>query len=306
MREFKGKSIIAFPSDYVAVDIETTGFDPSVDEIIELAAIRVVSDEPVDVFSSLVRPENPIPSFIRDLTGITNGMVAEASTVDDVLPQFCEFVGTDLVLGHNVSFDINFIYDTLMRHSNRAFKNDFVDLMRIARKIVPELENHRLQTVCCHFNVDTTGHHRGAKDCSMAIECFRNCKELARQKYGTIDEFTRTFEHHFWPKTTARDIHTTVDTFNEDSRLFNQVCVFTGALDGMTRAEAMQAVVNLGGRCSEGVTKETNYLVVGSLEYASGLKGAKSSKMLKAEEYLLRGKDIHIISEKTFADLLNE
>ncbi|MHB8071104.1 MAG: exonuclease domain-containing protein [Candidatus Cryosericum sp.] len=305
-REFKGKSLIAFPSDYVAVDIETTGFDPSVDEIIELAAVRVVNDEPIDAFSSLVRTRNPIPSFIRDLTGITDGMVAKAPPVDDVLPQFCGFVSTDLVLGHNVNFDINFIYDTLMEHSSRAFENDFVDLMRITRKMVPELEDHRLQTVCRHFNVDTTGHHRGAKDCNMAVECFRKCKELARQKYSTIDEFIGTVERQFWPKATARDIHATVGAFDEDSPLFNQVCVFTGALDGMTRVEAMQAVVNLGGRCGDGVTKETNFLVVGSLEYSSGLKGTKSSKMLKAERYLLKGKDIHIISDKTFVDLLNE
>jgi DNA polymerase-3 subunit epsilon len=140
----------------------------------------------------------------------------------------------------------------------------------------------------------------------MAIECFRNCKELAMQKYGTIDEFIGAFERHYWPKVMAKNIQAAVGAFNEDNPLFNQVCVFTGALEGMTRAEAMQAVVNLGGKCGDGVTKETNYLVVGSLEYSSGLKGAKSSKMLKAEKYLLEGQDIHTISERTFVDLLNE
>jgi len=114
MRESKGRSIIAFPSGYVALDIETTGLDPSVDEIIELAAIRVRDGVRADTFASLVKPRNTISGFITELTGITNDMVSGAPRVESILPQFCEFIGGDVVVGHNVNFDINFIYDALM------------------------------------------------------------------------------------------------------------------------------------------------------------------------------------------------
>jgi DNA polymerase-3 subunit epsilon len=302
MRESKGRGIVGFPSNYVVLDIETTGLDPSVDEIIELAAIRVMDDVRTDTFNSLVRPTNPISGFITELTGITNDMVSRAPRVEDILPQFCEFLGGDVVVGHNVNFDINFIYDNLMKCSNRLFGNDFIDLLRIARKTLPRLENHRLETICRQFAVDTTAHHRGMKDCDMANECFRHCRELAVQSFGNIDEFINMFGH----KVTAKGIMAAKDEFDEEHPLFNQVCVFTGTLVGMERREAMQAVVNVGGRCSDQVTKETNYLIVGSLEYSSNMKGDKSSKILKAEKYLLKGQDIKVISQNTFEDLLNE
>ena len=112
IREFKGKSIIDFPSKYVVLDIETTGLDPSYNKIIELSAIRVVNNAEVDSFSSLVKPINPIDDFITGLTGITNDMVLEAPSIEDVLPQFCEFVGGNVIVGHNVNFDI--LYDNLL------------------------------------------------------------------------------------------------------------------------------------------------------------------------------------------------
>lgn len=302
MRESKGKSIIALPSDYVALDIETTGLDPSVDEIIELAAIRVRDGVRADTFASLVKPRNTISGFITELTGITNDMVSGAPRVESILPQFCEFIGGDVVVGHNVNFDINFIYDNLMQCSHRVFGNDFIDLLRIARKTLPELENHRLDTICRHFAVDTTAHHRGMRDCDMANECFQHYREVVAQRFGSTDEFIRMFGH----KVMARDMTAAKDHFNEEHPLFNQVCVFTGTLEGMERREAMQVVVNAGGRCSDQVTKETNYLIVGSLEYSSNIRGNKSSKILKAEKYVLKGQDIKVISQSTFADLLNE
>ena len=72
-------------------------------------------------------------------------MVSKAPSIEDILPQFCEFVGGDVIVGHNVNFDINFIYDNLMECSNKAFENEFIDLLRIARKTLPELKNHKLK-----------------------------------------------------------------------------------------------------------------------------------------------------------------
>jgi len=306
IRELKGKSIIDFPSEYVVLDIETTGLDPSYDEIIELSAIRVVDDIQVNSFSSLVKPINQIDDFITGLTGITNDIVSKAPSIEDILPQFCEFVGENVIVGHNVNFDINFIYDNLMECSNKAFENEFIDLLRIARRTLPELKNHKLKTLAEHFEVDTTGAHRGIKDCNMTNECFRYCKETAIRRFETIDKFVTSFSKHAGNKVMAKDITATNYEFNEEHPLFNQVCVFTGTLGKMVHKEAMQSVVNVGGKCGDGLTKKTNYLIVGSLEYSSNIKGDKSSKIMKAEKYILEGLDIKIISENTFVDLLNE
>ena len=144
IRDQKGKSLLEFPTSYVAIDIETTGLDPHFDEIIELAAIRIQDGIETDRFQSLVNPECEINEFIEDLTGITNAMLAEAPTLETALPQFLAFVGKEVVVGHNVNFDINFLYDRAENLNLGPFSNDFVDTMRISRKLYPDLKHHTL------------------------------------------------------------------------------------------------------------------------------------------------------------------
>ena len=107
----KGESLIDFPSDYTIVDIETTGLSPQQCEIIEISALKIRNDKIKAKFSTLVKPEGLIGRFITKLTGITNLMVENAPKIDKVLPKFLEFAGNDCIIGHNVNFDINFIYD---------------------------------------------------------------------------------------------------------------------------------------------------------------------------------------------------
>lgn len=97
-RTREGKSLLESLDTYVAVDIETTGLDPSWDEIIELGAIKVQNGSAVEEFQSLVKPNNPIDAFITDLTGITHEMLAEASSIGDALPSFLDFVGDQPVV----------------------------------------------------------------------------------------------------------------------------------------------------------------------------------------------------------------
>jgi len=305
IREHKGKSIIDFPSNYVVVDIETTGLDTLYDAIIELSAIQVIDNIQVDCFSSLVKPMGLIDDFITNLTGITNDMVSKAPNIKDILPQFHEFIGDSVVVGQNVNFDINFIYDNLINCSDKVFDNNFIDLLRISRKALPDLENHKLGTVANYFNIDTVGSHRGMKDCTITKECFLDCKDKAIKKFGSIEDFIKLFNGHSY-SSTSKDIKATTNLLNENHLLFNQICVFTGTLGNMVRKDAMQAVVNVGGKCNDGLTKRTNYLIVGSLEYCSTIKGNKSSKIIKAEKYIVEGQDIKIISENTFIDLFTE
>jgi DNA polymerase-3 subunit epsilon len=111
IREGKGKSLLEAFDTYVAVDIETTGLDPSWDEIIEIGAIRVINGTAAKEYQSLVRPSNPIDTFITELTGITNEMLVNAPEITTVLPGFLEFGGNLPIIAHNANFDINFIYD---------------------------------------------------------------------------------------------------------------------------------------------------------------------------------------------------
>ena len=174
----KGNLVEGFPSDYTVVDIETTGLSPEKCEIIEISAIKVKNDEIVDTFSMLVKPSKKINSFIMNLTGITNEMVALAPKIKDVLPHFLNFVGDDYILGHNVNFDINFIYDNLKRFCKKEFSNDYIDTMRLSRKHC-DLAKHNLKTIAKHYNISLEGHHRALTDCAITYQVYKNIKRDA-------------------------------------------------------------------------------------------------------------------------------
>ena len=132
-------------SNYVVIDVETTGLDPEKDRIIELAAVRVVRNEVVDTFSSLVNPDFEISGFISNLTGITNDMLADAPRIQDILPTYLDFIGDAVVLGHNVVFDVKFLHCACMRCFSDGFPNNFADTLRWSRRLFPEYRSHKLK-----------------------------------------------------------------------------------------------------------------------------------------------------------------
>ncbi len=111
-RVFKGTSLLESLENYVVVDIETTGYSPDFDEIIELGALKIENNIVIAQFQTLIKPEEMIISeFITEKTGITNEMVKDAPSLYDVLGKYVNFIGDNIVIGHNVNFDINFLYD---------------------------------------------------------------------------------------------------------------------------------------------------------------------------------------------------
>lgn len=300
-RRDKGKSIISNPTNYVIIDIETTGLDPEYCEIIELAAIKYENNKEIARFHSLVKPDYEIDSFITSLTGITNEMVKNSPKLSEVILDFYNFLKDEILIGHCVYFDINFIYDALEKE-NIILSNDYINIMRFSNKILPQLENQKLNTISSHYNV-TLPNHRALTDCVATNECYQKLLQDINTKYSTFEEFRKAFSYK---STRAKDITTTTTVFNEDHPLYNKTCVFTDTLKHFVRKDAMQLVVNLGGFCKDNVTKDTNYLILGNLEYSSNVKDGKSNKLKKAETYILDGKELEIISENVFLDLLSE
>lgn len=176
-RKFKGKSLFAFPTDYTVVDIETSGLSSEACEIIEVSALRYRDETQVGSFSTLIKPSRPLDWFIINLTGITDEMVENAPDIKDVMAAFYEFVGDDIIIGHNVNFDVNFLYDNLWRHNGLVLDNDFVDTLRLARKALPQLSNHKQTTVAEYFGVRTDGAHRALRDCEICNACYLNLKK---------------------------------------------------------------------------------------------------------------------------------
>lgn len=278
-RAEKGKSLLILPTTYTVVDLETTGLDPQWNDIIEFGAMRVENGTVLDRYSALVNPGYEIDDFITELTGITNEMLASAPIVADVLPKFLNFVGDSVVVGHNVNFDINFIYDTCASVLKKSFSNDFVDTMR--------------------FNIGDAVEHRALADVEQTNRCYLYMKQYMEENAISIESLLPTKNG-----ISAKDIQATTTDFDETSSVYEKVFVFTGALERMTRKEAMQLVVDRGGLCDDGVNKKTNYLVLGNNDYCSTIKDGKSTKQKKAEQLKLAGCDIEIISENVFYDMI--
>jgi DNA polymerase-3 subunit epsilon len=299
-RSEKGESLFALPTTYTVVDLETTGLDPQWNDIIEFGAMRIVDGEVTDKYTQLVNPGYEIDEFITELTGITNEMLATAPAVNAVLPAFLDFVGDGIIIGHNVNFDINFIYDTCMSVLDKPFKNDFVDTMRLSRRLFPQERHHRLCDLIERFRVGEAVEHRALADVEQTNRCYLFMKDHIESN-GISIESLRPTKAGF----SAKDIQASTTDFDETSPVYEKVFVFTGTLERMTRKEAMQLVVDRGGLCGDGVNKKTNYLVLGNNDYCSTIKDGKSSKQKKAEQLKLSGCDIEIISENVFYDMIS-
>ena len=310
-RKEKGKSLLAFPQKYVCLDLETTGLSSQYDEIIEICAIKIDSGKEIERFQTLVKPENEIDEYISELTGITNELVADAPHIKDVLPSLIDFLSDWVIVGHNVNFDINFVYDNCLEYMNSYFKNDFVDTMRLSRKVVPALKHHRLEDLVKYFNIEIEGAHRAAYDCAATICCLEKLKAVAVDTYGDVEsalyEFTKGHKQKkYKPSDDLRKLSVTADYIDTDNPFYEKNVVFTGTLEKMVRKDAAQLVVNLGGFAQNNVTKTTDFLVLGNNDYCNTIKDGKSNKQKKAESLILSGSDLKIIPENVFYDIISE
>ena len=302
MREEKGRSVISFPDDYTVIDIETTGLSPLWDEIIELAAIRYRNRRPIETFHPLVKPQIPINAFITMLTGISNEMVKNSPGVADVIGQYLSFIGDDVVVGHNVSFDINFIYDASVNHAGKPFTNDYINTVRFANKLLPDLQHRTLGAVCQRLGISPDGAHRALKDCELTNQIFQCMISMIDDKESFLKRFKKKPSGNKW---TAKDILANPSYVpDEESDIYGKAFCFTGKLDQMPRKEACQIVVNMGGKLTETVTKKTNYLVLGCTDYCKTIKDGKTSKQKKAEKLQQEGSDISVITEDVFYQMI--
>lgn len=321
----KGNNIISNPANYIVIDIETTGLDLEYCSIIEIAAIKVRNRKIVDTFNLLVKPikwyyldndnyeeEDFFPfsevtgcyyvnDFITKLTGITNEMLESAPQLKDVLKKFRSFIGTDTLIGHNVNFDINFLYIAFENELKESLTNDFIDTMRFSRKVFKKNQHHRLRDTATACEIEYKNAHRALNDCNITYACYEKMLDIISNNYNTFSDFEKIF--NYGKTINCSGITTITEEFNEEHPLFKKSVVFTGALE-MPRKEAMQHVVNVGGLISNSVTMATNYLVIGSFNYIKSVKDGKSSKIKKAEKMKLDGFDINIIYENTFIELL--
>ena len=180
---------------FVVFDLETTGFSPLQNKIIEIGAVKVENGEITDRFSSFVNPQTPIPFEIEQLTGIRDDMVMGAETIEQVLPKFMEFCDACVMVAHNASFDMGFVEENCQR---QKIPTDFtvMDTVALARVLMPALKKHKLNLVAKALNIPLENHHRAVDDAECTAKIFLKFVEMLKEQgaedLDAVDEIGST------------------------------------------------------------------------------------------------------------------
>lgn len=261
-RPGKGESVLCLPWDYTVVDTETTGLSTESCCLIEVSALRVREGRVAAEFSTLIRPpwrevqksgqwqEGYVDDFIQGLTGITDEMLEGAPLPEEALPQVEDFLGRDLLLGHNVGFDTAFLYDSFQKYLGRPLGNNSLDQLRLARKLLPQLPHHRLGDVAAALGVPYEGAHRALADCWITYGCYEKLRALALSQ-GTEEEFLQRFEKKKSPKPRYPGV--------PGHPFYQKTLVLTGSLDTPQNREA---VLRAGGKVGKEVAAGVDFVAI--------------------------------------------
>ncbi|MEN3325641.1 MAG: polymerase subunit alpha, Gram-positive type [Acidobacteriota bacterium] len=174
--------------DFVVVDVEATGAKTPPNRLIELGAFRIRGARIVDKFVSLVNPEIPIPRFVATLTGISNDMVRDAPVFADVAPKWLDFVSEAVIVAHNAPFDTSFLNHEISRvYPGHRMVNPHLCTVRLSRRAMPDLSNHRLETIASHFSIPIASRHRAGSDALATAEIFILLLTKLEETHGIKD-----------------------------------------------------------------------------------------------------------------------
>ncbi len=179
--------------DFVVFDIETTGFSPIKNKIIEIGAVKVSDGKICDRFSCFVNPHTPIPFEIERLTGINDDMVADAEDIETVLPKFLEFCKGCVLVAHNASFDMSFIKENMKR---QEFVQELtsVDTVAISRALLTDMAKHTLDSISKKLNISLENHHRAVDDAEATAQIFEKFILMLEEKdihtLSQVNDFT--------------------------------------------------------------------------------------------------------------------
>jgi DNA polymerase III subunit alpha, Gram-positive type len=174
-------------TDFVVFDLETTGAKTPPCRITEIGAFKISGGKITDKFETLVNPEMFIPSFIVGLTGINNQMVKKAPKFWEVAEDFLNFIGDSVLVAHNAAFDLRFLNHEIDRiYEDYRVGNPHLCTVKLSRRLLPNIANHRLHTVADYYSIQIENRHRAGGDALATAEVFINLLDLM-QSVGVDD-----------------------------------------------------------------------------------------------------------------------
>ena len=270
-------------SDYVVLDVETTGLKPGADKIIEIGMVKVSAGKPCAEFSSFVNPEIPIPTRITKITGITNEDVATAPLFSSLSSQIVSFLGDSLILGHNVGFDLSFLIPTL---ESCGIHPSFtcLDTCALAKKAFPELPNHKLDTLIGALSLSNRQTHRALDDAYCTLALFNKICE----KYPDSPLLNAVYS-----------CCTPIETFSfspVEQPLAGKQLFLTGTFT-FPYSAAKKLISAAGGSVTYNLSEQTDYLVYGFQDTQTEDSAQYEAALAIAHEMQDKGHGIQLINE---------
>jgi len=167
------------PERFVVLDTETTGLDPALERIVEIAVLTFQDGNLVEAYETLIHPGKLMPPMASAVNGITDDMLIGAPSFHEVAGMIRERIDGALIVGYNIDFDLRFLSASFARHGQTVDLSKKLDVLAIARTALPygTVPNHRLETVKRHFGI-TRGSHRAADDCLTTYDIMERCRSL--------------------------------------------------------------------------------------------------------------------------------
>lgn len=167
-----------FEKDFIVADLETTGLSSKKNEIIEIGAIKVKDFRKIDSMDIFLKPENPVPAVITNLTGITNDMLLDGYNLVEGIKKFVDFVEDYPIVFHNAKFDMGFLNIASNKLYGKDLENDCLDTLVLSRKLVSNVKDYKLGTLADYFNISYDGAHRSLRDCQITFEVYKNLNKI--------------------------------------------------------------------------------------------------------------------------------
>lgn len=175
---------------FVAFDTETSGKYPLESEICEIAAVKYQNGKQVGEYSTLVKPTHKMSDFVIGIHGITNEMVAQAPSINQVIPEFVKFCESSVLVAHHAPFDLGFLSIPIEANSLPLPSMPVICSSLLSRKVFPESQNHRLQTLAKFLNIDPGTAHRALSDAQTCMHLLLRCLHRLGEK-TTIGELLK-------------------------------------------------------------------------------------------------------------------
>lgn len=281
--------------DYVSFDLETTGFGKTA-EIIDIGAVKVRNLEIVDTFSELVKPAHYISNQITELTGISQQDVINCRSVKDVLSDFVDFIGDDVLIGHNIaSFDLPIIKRVAANVLGVQLEPKYIDTMRLVKPCMG-LCDRKLQTALDHYGIINTRAHRAFEDSKATHELYIALLGDGAAPYPSVS---------YYIADTAEESHKEELEVKWSAEELDNVdgmrVVLTGDFAAGTREKVTSKLVNSGAKISAALSSKTDYLIVGGYgsnmwTYANG--GKKIQKAMDIGVKIISEDNVSILKEK--------